>query len=212
MREEEILKAKRKGEFFKVELYRVIKNVINKGLKDNTTVFDIFPEVEVPNVGIADLVIFKIYESAKRHYQPFLLIETKENKIDQPRTNIIGEFIDGIKQAKRYREKLLAPYFVVYDGIYFLLFSVDDPYLRGALEVKISDLQDDKLAEMFAKDLILSLSKGLQDFEIFRKQYLPSNPQFVERILNSLIERKIFPINEGIKEYRLKDWKKLCYE
>lgn len=60
--DEKISHIKRQGEYFKVELYRVIKNRIIKGLKaKNSYTFDILPEANINNEK-ADLVVYKVYE------------------------------------------------------------------------------------------------------------------------------------------------------
>jgi hypothetical protein len=210
MNQNEIFKMKRRGEFFKVELYRAIKNVLTNGLKDDIYTFDVLPEVESENERKIDLVIFKVSEYySRKTYFPLIVIETKENKLDEPRESYVGEILEGVRQAREYREVLQAQYYSVYDGLYFLIFDVNFPYLRGILEVKIEDLQQKDLGENFAKGLILSLVKGNPEFENFRRQYLPNQSQLPERILKSLVSE--FSTHNDMN-FLFQEWKKLLFK
>lgn len=104
----------------------------------------------------------------------------------------------------------MAQYFAVYDEFYFLLFETNSPYFKGALEIRVEDLENEDLSEKLGEGLITSLVNG-NNFENFCRQYPVSSPKFIERILNSLTQTNIFPINENVKDYTLKMWKEFLY-
>lgn len=134
----------------RAELYRVLKNVIEKGVRfENDTITN--PAVEYPvNNEKADLVVFSNKYVPGTPYlagseKAFFVIETKA-RFKYP-SNPLGK---ATEQVLNYAKKLQCRFFAVYDGWNFLLFENIRPHL-----IKLSNFH--RMDESTGKNLLVGL-------------------------------------------------------
>ena len=141
----------------RAELYRILKNVIEKGVRfGNYKVTS--PAVEYPvNSEKADLVVFFKYaptyappSRAVGPENPFLVIETK-SRFKYP-GKPLGK---ATEQAMNYAKKLQSRFFAVYDGWNFLLFENIRPYL-----IKLSNFH--RMDQSIGRNLLTGLLEYYQ--------------------------------------------------
>ena len=135
----------------RAELYRVLKNVIEKGVQVGD--YEVTsPAVEYPvNSEKADLVIFfMMFE--RRPEKAFLAIETK-SRFKYPSKPLAK----ATAQVMNYANKLNCRFFAVYDGWNFLLFETIRPYL-----IKLSNFHtmDESIAGNLLRGLLEYYQKG----------------------------------------------------
>ena len=135
----------------RAELYRVLKNVIEKGVRvGDYQVTNSAVEYPV-NSEKADLVIFfMMFE--RRPEKPFLVIETK-SRFKYP-SKPLGK---ATEQVLNYAKKLQSRFLGVYDGWNFLLFETIRPYL-----IKLSNFHrmDESIAGNLLRGLLGYYQKG----------------------------------------------------
>ena len=132
MFEEKGREYKKREYLIHFELYRILKNAIIKGITAHDYEFvNVWPEFSV-NGERTDLIVTARF--SKGRIRPFLVIETKKRIL----TGHAGtSFASKVKKTWKYAEKFGVHYFVVCDGLFFLLFKYRS--LIGAYEVEMSE-------------------------------------------------------------------------
>jgi hypothetical protein len=99
------------------ELYRLLINVISRGLTYNTyyKFKNAIPEYKAGE-GKADLVVTV---EAKPEDKPFLVIEVKRRALHRPGPSLAS----AVRKAREYANRLSARFFCVYDGWNGLVFE-----------------------------------------------------------------------------------------
>ena len=197
MWEEQVKKVKERESFIQFELYRLIGNVISKGLEYSSSqckFVEVLPEFLVKK-DRADIVIFA---QKYRALQPYLIIETKKRVYTRPGTSISL----ALRRVRSYAEDLeMLPggFFGTYDGWTLLVFRVIDPYLITAAG-KISKEED-------VKNLLMGLEEYAYTGKFNLLNALPkiADPDFlIKRVFPSVV--KEFMKEEKDREDFLKKW------
>jgi len=198
---EQIKKVKKREAYISYELYRLLRNVITRGLvyEDSRCEFkEVLPEFPVGDKR-ADLVVFATKYS--RAPQPFLVIEVKVRAYARPGPSMAK----AVKRARTYAVNLgatLTPFFAVYDGWELMVFRDIPPYLIGVYGAIKDEYQ--------ARDFLLGLEEFSYKGERELLDRLPkhADPDFlIKRILPSIARELARDPSEA--ERFMKSWLQL---
>lgn len=166
----------RKEPEIRAELYRVLKNSIEKGISlDNFRISKLAVEYPI-NGKKADLVVF-FHAPSSSYDSALLTIETKGRR-KYPAMSLAR----ASKQVMNYSKKLSCSFFAVYDGWNFLLFHKYHPHL-----LKLSSILH--FDESIARNLLLGILEHHRNEKSESLKLLPKIPDgwsFQQTILPSI--------------------------
>lgn len=183
------------------ELYRHLKNAIDKGVSHRGVTFSrVEPEYNV-NSGFADIVIFDDRD------HPWLVIEAKRQTTRGYDRNIDPFSPVVIRQAFRYAGDLGAEYFATYNGRVLVLFHA---FERGIplLQRKSRAYSITKL-ETFAFELlkeIVELEDGVIKWDPKHQAFIARLGEFHHRLANELHTTLLERLEDKAFKERYENW------